>query len=270
MSLNNLNRGKIKIVIIVVAVLVLMVIGYFGIKSFPPSMQPQDLIKNSNNEQENTKPVYVAEIPKPIRESTISQVIEAEKGGQIELIDEKGTTISLFVFPGSLKKDTTVSLSLLEKVPITDYVSNMHNGVLIEPESLKFEQPAYLTFDFNPVKILDNPFGFYNKTNILASIVSSVSAASSSEELLPSELLEQGFGVVVVHSNSQSGTVRTEPSASSLDDNSEVNTPVFEGGSYTPDSPNSDKAEDLNNQAAANSNSGSAGLGGPEAVPQKE
>lgn len=90
--------------------------------------------------------------PKPDSQLAISSTISAAKGGEISLSDSKGVLVKLSIPAGSLSQDTDITLSPLQEVPIENYTSKLGNGILIEPEGLKFSQNASLTFDFKPGK----------------------------------------------------------------------------------------------------------------------
>lgn len=91
--------------------------------------------------------------PKPDTQLAVTNTINAVKGGKISLYDSKGVEIKLSIPAGSLEKDTSITLSPLQEVPIENYTSKLGNGVLIEPEGLKFSKNATLIFDFKPGKI---------------------------------------------------------------------------------------------------------------------
>lgn len=88
--------------------------------------------------------------PKPDYQLSVTRTISAVQGGEIGLTDSKGVSVKLLIPAGGLSQDTDITLSPLEEVPIENYTSKLGNGVLVEPEGLKFSKNATLIFDFKP------------------------------------------------------------------------------------------------------------------------
>lgn len=138
--------------------------------------------------------IFKTRTPKPITDQSVNTVINAEKGGNIELKDSTGVVVNFFIQPGGLEKDTNITISPLSEVPIENYTASINNGVLIEPEGLKFIKPAILTFDFDPQnKETSNGIG-NTKPNILAEKASVIHVDSVAGRVKNTYAVKSEFG----------------------------------------------------------------------------
>lgn len=96
--------------------------------------------------------VLKTKAPKSMHSWAVTEKISAAQGGELSLLDPQGVLVKLVIPAGSLSQDTEITLSPLNEVPIENYTSKFGNGVLIEPEGLKFSKNAVLTFDFKPAE----------------------------------------------------------------------------------------------------------------------
>ncbi|MCL5435720.1 MAG: hypothetical protein M1275_01405 [Patescibacteria group bacterium] len=209
--------------------------------------------------------IYKTVAPKPIAELAVTKNISASKGGELKLTDDKGVETTLFVFPGSLASDTTITMSPLQEVPIQGYVSTLGNGVLIEPETLKFKDPAILTFEFSPgEKNSPKPFGVLPGFTGTDQKVAAAARITEGEVLglrivkyaklktlkylksFPEWMMQPG---VIISANSKTGQTGIAPSGRT-ESGSAISGSVSSGGSYSPDEPDAKKAEDFGKQSS--------------------
>lgn len=137
-----------KILYIVIVVLVIGGLFFFLKNKMPTS--------NNKKVAELTEKIpglviLKTKMPIPDNQLAVTKTI-GTTGGEISLKDSKGVLVNLTIPAGSLSQDTAITLSPLTEVPIENYTSKLGNGVLIEPEGLKFSKNATLTFDFKPSK----------------------------------------------------------------------------------------------------------------------
>jgi len=115
----------------------------------------QPVVGEKNTDWEKKIPnfaVLKTKEPKINNQFTATKTIKATEGGEVSLTNAKGEIIKLSIPAGGLTKDTNITISALAEIPIENYTSRLGNGVLIEPEGLKFAKNATLTFDFKPTK----------------------------------------------------------------------------------------------------------------------
>ena len=226
---------------------------------------------------------YIAKIPKPILDLAQTKIIKASEGGRIKVTDEQGVEAELIIFPGSLKKDTQITLSPLSELPIKNYGKSSVNGVLIEPQNIEFKQPALLAFNFNPALKAKSLF---DTSSISKEInATTQSKPNNSEDVIKNaeDVMKQLQKATVLgieyatstesakiwamnhissggegdgsnknevgnnNVNNGSSPVQSGPSSVSDDGNS-VSAPVSEGGAYTPDELDEDQAEKISEE----------------------
>ena len=96
------------------------------------------------------KDVLKSKTPKPIPDKTVSQKIEAKKGGLIQLTTPAGVTVALFIPPGGLQQDTTMTLAPIEEPPVENIPPAPDPGVIIGPPGVPINPPGSITFSFIP------------------------------------------------------------------------------------------------------------------------
>ena len=97
---------------------------------------------------------FVVKSPQPVTARQVSALMTVKAGGTLTLTDAKGMVATLYIPSGALKQDTTITMAPLQEVPIAEFTGALSNGVVIEPEGLRFAKNAQLTFDFTSKKSL--------------------------------------------------------------------------------------------------------------------
>ncbi len=148
--------------IIALILLVVLVIGIIGLKIagnfIPPAVwyglfQKLGLEKLGPLSKINLEGSLTGNDPGSIvnPDGSVSQPISAKNGGSISVTTKSGLTATLHVPPGSLKKDTTITVSPNKKDPVEDIDPAPEDpGVTIDPPGTAFDPPATIVFSYNP------------------------------------------------------------------------------------------------------------------------
>lgn len=214
--------------------------------------------------------LYKPAAPETLKDLSVSKTISTKDGGEIKLTDPQGVETTLFFFPESLEMDTEITMTPLKKFPLENYDTTLTPGVLIEPKSLKFKQPAFLTFSFKEETV--PPAKDKNKLQSLLTINTAQAKEEDKEneegysnppafpdsgnpashrdlfEIAPIgpaaiRSTNPGHGSIIT-SNDENGTSGVVPSTPQAGGSS-VTGPISGGGSYAPDNLDGEEAKGL-------------------------
>lgn len=95
------------------------------------------------------KNVLRSKQPKLLNDLSKSENISAKKGGQISLTTPQGTNILLYIPPGAMKQDTTLTMTPLEEPPIEGF-TEPDPGFSIGPPGIQFNPGAAVVIGGQP------------------------------------------------------------------------------------------------------------------------
>lgn len=95
------------------------------------------------------KSVLITKQPKLLTDISKSEKISAKKGGKISLTTPQGTNVFLYIPPGALQQDTTLTITPLEETPIEGF-TEPDPGFVIGPPGIQFNPPAAVVIGGQP------------------------------------------------------------------------------------------------------------------------
>lgn len=156
------RKGCLTCGIIATVVVVLIIVGFIGISIlsfwFPPTFLfgflsqfkgMKSIMDNSSSSQKGTlKGKNLAGLIDPSK--TVTKRISAKNGGQITARTASGLYYTVDIGPGSLEKDTDISITPIDESPIENYPDTDDPGVVIGPEDTSLGDDSTITVSEDP------------------------------------------------------------------------------------------------------------------------
>lgn len=137
------KKSKLPFILLFILFLILAIFGIVYFLKIAPNSPFANIFKTKSN------PIKIKP-PKPVTSLAKSEKISAKKGGQINLTTPTGTNILVYIPPGSLKQDTTLTLTPLDETPLEGF-SESEPGIIIDPPGINFDPAAAIAIGGQPV-----------------------------------------------------------------------------------------------------------------------
>ena len=265
-----------------------LIVGIIGLKLLGFWFSPYFILdlwnkfKGTENSGQSRGGTLEGKDPWSITDSnaTVSKSINAKNGGSVQVKTKNGLTATLLIPPGSLKKDTEITLAPNEEDPVEGLDPDPQDpGITIGPPGTNFNPPATVVFSYIPTQITASLIpgsgqGNENEENSNVPNLSQLlpglgnlplpgqsgsgntnpdqrtttppegstdeNSTSSSPPRFPDNSV-----LVFVNGSGQAGGIPT----SRTDDGSGIQGPIDEAGSTAPQNPDSEGAQDLADDA---------------------
>jgi len=156
------GKGCLTCGIVAAVVVVLIIVGFIGISIlsfwFPPTFffgflsqfkGLKSITDNSGSSQKGTlQGKNLAGLIDPSK--TVTKRISAKNGGQITVQTASGAYFTLNIAPGSLEKDTDITLTPINESPIEGYPNPSDPGVIIGPPGTNLGNGSTVTVSEDP------------------------------------------------------------------------------------------------------------------------
>lgn len=165
-----------------------------------------------------------------------------EKGGILNLVDRKGTKITVNIPAGALEKETEITLAELAASPIPGQDGNLGQGIFLGPIDIQFKKPALIIFDFNPQN--EQPLQPVPASQVSAGMPSPATPVDDGLTEAERTRHQNASGARI---NEHSGVLRTDSTEDRAGDSvylapsvrnqeaGEIESAVSEGGTYSAD-----------------------------------